>query len=147
MHQQKQAHSVFLAVVVFGLLLAVSTQAYPSWRWVSNLDTLDTNLRSSSNTVKIFSTLSPPNRQKRAVSDQRLAELQTLLALARIERKYVFEDVGQILQLHQSIQNVSLFSINTIVLKFKMLNVLLICATRPNQIAIAEIKSNLYCFR
>nr|CAH0109275.1 unnamed protein product [Daphnia galeata] len=28
---QKQAHSVFLAVVVLGLLLAVSIQAYPSW--------------------------------------------------------------------------------------------------------------------
>ncbi len=80
---------------------------------------LDTNLHYSSNTVKIFSTFSglhrgypPPNRQKRAVSDQRLAELQTLLALARIEKKYEF-DVGQILR-YQSIKNVSLYSINTI---------------------------------
>nr|CAH0108061.1 unnamed protein product [Daphnia galeata] len=57
MHQ-KLAHSVLIAVVVLGLL-AVSIQAYPSWRG---------------------------NRQKR-VSDQRLAELQTLLALARMKGK------------------------------------------------------------
>ena len=84
------------------------------------------------------------NRQKR-VSDQRLAELQTLLALARIERKYLFV-VGQILR--GSIQNVSLYSVITFFLfkrplhcfiKVKMFDLILICATRPNQIAIVEI--------
>ncbi|XP_057378259.1 uncharacterized protein LOC130700232 [Daphnia carinata] len=57
MHQ-KSAHSVLIAVIVLSLL-AVSIQAYPSWRG---------------------------SRQKR-VSDQRLAELQTLLALARLKGK------------------------------------------------------------
>ncbi|XP_046631991.1 uncharacterized protein LOC124311506 [Daphnia pulicaria] len=57
MHQ-KLAHSVLIAVVVLALL-AVSIQAYPSWRG---------------------------SRQKR-VSDQRLAELQTLLAIARLKGK------------------------------------------------------------
>nr|CAH0109276.1 unnamed protein product [Daphnia galeata] len=64
---QKQAHSVFLAVVVLGLLLAVSIQAYPSWRLYWPWHALKGNM-SSKTSAKYYSYINPSKigRKKRS---------------------------------------------------------------------------------